>query len=291
MKIISIWIAIVLLASGLTFLALRPNALIGASIPQKSTSLYERVIKAGKIRAAYTIYPPGCFKNEKGELKGVFIETLEQAAKNLNLTVEWTEEVGWATQIEGLDTDRYDMIGSSVWMNPKRARLATLSTPLYYSPLYIYARKGDEKFKPSIALADLNSPDVRISTVDGGTGETIAKVQFPKAVLVALPQMTDFGVSFMDITHNKADIVIMEPFHAMKFLEANPESIVNISEQKPLRVFGNSYMFKRGEIEFQNMLNVSISDLLASGFVEELLAKYEKYPKSQLRVAAPYNQD
>ena len=139
MKIISIWIAIALLAGSLIFLSFRPNVLSSESIPQKPISLYERVLKAGKIRAAYTIYPPGCFKNEKGELKGVFIETLEQAAKNLNLTVEWTEEVGWATQIEGLDRDRYDMIGSSVWTNPKRARLATLSAPLYFSPLYICA--------------------------------------------------------------------------------------------------------------------------------------------------------
>ena len=140
MKILSIWGAIVLLASGLLLLTFRPNVL-SDSIPQQTPSLYDRVMKSGKIRAAYTIYPPGCFKNEKGELKGVFVETLEQAAKNLNLSVEWTEEVGWATQIEGLDTNRYDMIGSSVWMNPKRARLATLSSPLYYSPLYICAKK------------------------------------------------------------------------------------------------------------------------------------------------------
>lgn len=141
-----------------------------------------------------------------------------------------------------------------------------------------------------MALTDLDSPDVRISTVDGGTGETIAKVQFPKAMKVALPQMTDFGVSFMDVIHNKADIVIMEPFHAMKFLESTPESITNITK-KPLRVFGNSFMFRRNEIEFQNMLNVTITDLLASGFVEGLLSKYEKYPNSQLRVLEPYTQN
>jgi ABC-type amino acid transport substrate-binding protein len=257
---------------------------------QHRVSLYEKVLKAGKIRAAYTIYPPGCFKDENGKLIGVFVETLEQAAKNLNLTVEWTEEVGWATQIEGLDNDRYDMIGSSVWTNPKRARLATLSTSLYYSPLYIYARKND-KFNDKTTLEALNSPDVRISTVDGGTGETIAKIQFPEAQRISLPQMTDFGVSFMDVIHKKADIVIMEPFHAMKFLEANPGTIVNITPSEPLRVFGNSYMFKRGELEFQNMLNVTITDLLTSGFIEQLLSKYEHYPNTQLRVARPYRQD
>ncbi|MGD0253572.1 MAG: transporter substrate-binding domain-containing protein [Verrucomicrobiota bacterium] len=74
-------------------------------------SLYDRVMKSGKIRAAYTIYPPGCFKDDNGKLKGVFVETLEEAAKNLGLTVEWTEEVGRGTQIEGLENNRFDMIG------------------------------------------------------------------------------------------------------------------------------------------------------------------------------------
>ncbi|PZN76054.1 MAG: hypothetical protein DM484_17300 [Candidatus Methylumidiphilus alinenensis] len=266
------------------------NTANNPSTPVK-VSLYDQVMKAGKIRAAYTIYPPGCFKDETGKLKGVFVEALEQAAKNLNLTVEWTEEVGWATQIEGLDNGRYDMIGSSVWMNPKRARLATLSIPLYYSPLFIYARKNDPKFTDKIALTALNSADVRISTVDGGTGETIAKSQFPNAQRVALPQMTDFGVSFMDVIHKKADILIMEPYHAMKFLETNPNTIVNITPKEPLRVFGNSYMFKRGELEFQNMLDVALLDLLNSGYIDDLLAKYEHYPNSQLRIARPYRLD
>ena len=74
------------------------------------------------------------------------METLEAAAKNLGLTVEWTEEVSRAAQIEGLQNDRYDIIGSAVWANPERAKLATLSNPLYYSPFYIYARKDDAKF-------------------------------------------------------------------------------------------------------------------------------------------------
>jgi len=129
------------------------------------------------------------------------------------------------------------------------------------------------------------------SRSDGGTGETIAKAQFPNATPVALPQLTDFGVSFMDVVHKKADIVIMEPFHAMKFLEFNPGTIVNITPNEPLRVFGNCYMFKRGEVEFQNMLNVALTDLSASGFIEELLAKYEKYPRSQLRVARSFRQE
>ncbi len=251
------------------------------SSPQP-VSLYDRVMKSGKIRAAYTIYPPGCFKDEKGKLKGVFVETLEEAAKNLGLTVEWTEEVGRAAQIEGLENDRYDMIGSAVWANPERAKLATLSSPLYYSPFYIYARKDDPKFNENIRVAALNSPEVRVAMVAGSTAEAIAKDQFPNATRVALPRMTDRGGSFLDATNKKADIIIMEKSQAMKFLESNPGTIINIKPNAPLRVIGNCYMFKRNELEFQNMLNAELNDLLTSGFVERQLEKYEKYPNSQL---------
>jgi ABC-type amino acid transport substrate-binding protein len=290
MKIIQSIFPVAVLACMAVFIASGQKVTETGNSPQH-VSLYDRVMKSGKIRAAYTIYPPGCFKDENGKLKGVFVETLEEAAKNLGFTVEWTEEVGRAAQIEGLENDRYDMIGSAVWANPERAKLATLSSPLYYSPFYIYARKDDPKFNENIRMAALNSPDVRIAMVAGSTSEAITKDQFPNATRVALPRMTDRGVSFLDATNNKVDIIIMEKSQAMKLLESNPGTIVNIKPSVPLRVIGNCYMFRRNELEFQNMLNSEINDLLTSGFVERQLEKYEKYANSQLRIAPPYWQD
>src|SRR5436305_11562808 len=90
-------------------------------------TVYDRVIKSGKIRAAYLSYPPACIKDTTtGKLSGIFVETLEKAADNLGLKVEWTEEVGWGSQIEGLQADRYDIVGSPVWANPTRGKVAGL---------------------------------------------------------------------------------------------------------------------------------------------------------------------
>jgi len=100
--------------------------------------------------------------------------------------------------------------------------------------------------------------------------------------------MAGYGFSFKDATNNKADIFIIERSQAMKFFESNPGIIVNIRPNMPLRVIGNCYMFKRNELEFQNMLNAEINDLLTSGVVERQLEKYEKYPNSYLRIAPPY---
>ena len=266
--------------------------LIGCgSVDTSSTkrSLQEKVLKKGVIRAAYTIYYPGCFKDSTGKLKGVFVETLEKAAKDLDLKVEWVEEVGWATQIEGLNNDKYDMMGSSVWANPKRAKNATLSIPLYYSPLYVYTRANETKFDNIKNYEDLNSPRHIFSLVDGGTGEVIYKNMFSNAGKISLPQNTDFGTSFLDVKGKKADLVIMEPYQANKFSQNNPNVIKSILPKTPIKVFGNCYMFKKNEIEFQNMLNVVLTDLNNSGFIDKLLLKYEGVPNNFMRASKPFD--
>ena len=251
-------------------------------------TLQDKVLSNGTIKAAYTIYYPGCIKDGNGNLKGVFIETLERAAKDLNLKVEWVEEVGWGTQIAGLDNDKFDMMGSSVWANPKRAKAATLSIPLYYSQLYLYTRADETKFDKIKNYEELNNEDYTFTLVDGGTRKVLWDNMFSKSRNISLPENTDFGVSFKDVTSRKADLIIMEPYQAEKFLANNPNSIKKLDLGLPLKVYGNCFMFKKGENEFEHMLNTVLQDLINEGFVDKLLEKYEEYPNSFLRVNKPY---
>jgi len=83
---------------------------------------------------------------------------------------------GWGAQIEGLEGDRYDIVGSPVWANPTRGKLTTMSIPVYYSGIGIYVRHNDDRFTDD--WSKINSPDVRIVTIDGETGDLIARTQF-----------------------------------------------------------------------------------------------------------------
>lgn len=257
---------------------------------QSGLTVYERVLKDSSIRCGYTIYPPGCMKDSaSGKLSGVFVETLEKAANDLGLKVQWVEEVGWETQIQGLENDRYDMIGSSVWSNPKRAKLTTLSIPLYFSPIDIYVRADDSRFDNIGDWSILNDPQYKISVVDGGTGDVIRKNRFPKATAISLPENTDFGTSFLDVVNKKADFLLMEPFQASKFIQNNGYKVKNVSSTHPLYIFGNCYMMKRNQPEFEHMLNTELQNLINNGYVHDLLSKYEKFPNSFLRVQMPYS--
>lgn len=254
---------------------------------EKPRSVYDRVAQTKTLRAAYITYPPAVIRDpQTKKLNGLFVETLDQAAADLGWNVQWTEEVGWGAQIEGLQSDRYDIVGSPVWANTNRAKLTTLSRPVYYSGIGVYVRKGDVRFLRSLAAID--SPKVRIVTIDGETGDLIARTQFPKARRVSLPQLSDISEAFLNITTGKADVAFAEPFFGDEFAKKNPGSITNIAARNPIKTLGNCYMFKAGEPQLKQALDVAIEDLQNSGFVDRLLAKYEPTPNTFYRVAQPY---
>lgn len=253
----------------------------------QGATVYNRVIKSGVIRAAYLDYPPACIKDAKsGKLKGIFVETLEKAAENCGLKVQWTEEVGWGSQIEGLQTDRYDIVGSPVWANPTRGKMTTLSIPLYYSGIGIYTRSNESRFTND--WNKINDPGVRIATIDGETGDLIAQSSFPLAKRVSSPQNTDISQKFLDITGNKADVFFAEPYFGFKYLQSNPGLIKNIAADQPIRILGNCYMMKQGEFNFKHMIDVALEDLINSGFVDKEIDKYEPAKNTFYRVAKPY---
>jgi ABC-type amino acid transport substrate-binding protein len=250
-------------------------------------SLYDRVIRTGKIRAGYVIYPPACVKDpNSGKLSGIGIEALELVCKKLGLTVEWTEEVGWGTMVEGLQTGRYDVVASLVWTNANRAKVAGFSKPLYYSPVFAYVKTGNSKFKNNFQL--INSPETKITTIDGETGQVIAEADFPRAKRLSMPQMTDLSQLLLNVATGKADVAFAEPFIAYSYLKNNPGSLENVDPAHPVRMFPNCWMFNRGEFEFKSMIDTVLDEVINSGAMDKIVNKNLPEPNLVYRVALPY---
>ncbi len=249
-------------------------------------SVYERVIQSGKLRCAYVIYPPSCMKDPNtGALSGISIDALNIVAKKLGLTVEWSEEVGWGTMLEGLQTDRYDMVATAVWTNVSRAKVAAFSKALFYTPLYACVKAGDRRFDN---LEKLNSSAVKIATIDGGIGQIVAEEDFPKAHVLSMTQMTDLSQNLLNVSSNKADVTFADPFTIFRYIKENPQTIENISIKHPLRVFPDCWMFKRREFEFKAMLDTVLDEVINSGAMDKIINQYEQTSGEIYRVALPY---
>lgn len=258
----------------------------GGSSAGAGPSVYNRVVNSGVIRCGYVTYPPGCVKDSKtGKLSGVCVEVLEEAAKNLGLRVEWKEEVGWGSMIEGLEADRYDMIGSQVWPTSARGKVCDFTRPLFYSVLAVYVRSDENRFTGRID--SINSPAVKVATIDGEISDVVAKARFPRAQRVSLPQLSDVSQVLLNVSQRKADVAFVEPYLAEGFLKSNPGTVKNITVADPVYASSNVMMLRRGQQEFKSMLNTALDELVNTGFVDKTLDKYDP-AKSFYRLAKPY---
>jgi len=281
--------ALFLICCGLTSTLAGCPASGGAPTPPAQT-LYDRVIAAGTLRCGYVVYHPGLYKDPNtGKISGIFADTVEEAMKNLGLKVQWVEEVGWGTMIEGLEANRYDMICSPVWANSTRARHVAFSVPLFYSGIGAYVRTDDTRFTSLKTNGTLvSAATTAIATIDGEMSDIIARTDYPAAKRVSLPQLSDVSQVLLNLTSSKADVAFVEPAIAAEFIKGNPGKIRNIAEDQPVRVFGNAFMFKRGEPAFKNMIDAAVQELLNGGFVDHKIDQYEPFTGSLYRVAYPY---
>jgi len=258
----------------------------GPSDQVKETT-YERVLRTNEIRVGYISYPPSLIKDpNSGKLSGIFYDVIESAAKNMDIDLKYTEEVGWGTMVEALNSGRVDIVVAGIWPTSTRGKKADFTTPIYYSVVRAYTRSGNNTYDNN--LDKINDPDTTISTIDGEMTSIIASSDFPSAKAMALPQNADVSQVLLEVASGKADITFVEPAIAEEYMSKNPGKIKAVEGIPPLRVFPNVMMVNKGEINFLSMMNIAITELINTGYVDKVIDKYEKYPGSFKRVSLPY---
>src|SRR4051812_41471926 len=161
-----------------------------------SNSTLERVLSTKTIRIGYLPVPPAFIKDPNtGDYSGIFYEVLVQAAKNLELKLDFVEEVGWGTMVESLRGNRIDLVCAPIWPNAQRAKVSDFTNPLYFTQVRAWVRDGDHSFDGNLARA--NSDNVIIATIDGEMSASIAHFDFPNAKESSLPQTSDVSQLFL----------------------------------------------------------------------------------------------
>jgi ABC-type amino acid transport substrate-binding protein len=261
-----------------------------SSSTAQANSVYNQVMTSGVITACYVAYPPDLIIDPNtGKLSGIFYDALNKAAANMGLTVNWNVEVGWADLIPSLNAGKCDIIGTAVWNNSTRGKDALFSEPLFYSAINAYARTSDNRFNGNPFIA--NNSQYTVMDEDGETSQVLVGQYFANAKVVTIPQNDDVSEMLLDVVDNKADMAFVENSIANQFLATHPGALKNVSPNQPIAVYGNVYMVKEGEFEFLNAINTAMSELLSSGYINQLITQYgAAYPGGFYKVAPPYLQ-
>ncbi|MCB9987958.1 MAG: ABC transporter substrate-binding protein [Rhodospirillales bacterium] len=250
-------------------------------------SVYDRVMKSGTIRCGYAMWPGHLNKDPNtGEMSGVFYDYMETLARNLNLKIEWAEEIGWGDMVAALKFNRIDAYCVTTAYNAERAREVDFLSPLFYMPSDLFVQADDTRF--DYHPEKLNDPAITMTIVEGDIYNKITDRNFPQAQTLDLPQLASMAELYMTVADGKADATLSEVSGALEFMAANPGKIRRVKLEKPFQAMPVSIPVKGGEYRFQRMLDIATIEMLNNSTFEAILKKYEKYPGTFLRIQPDY---
>jgi polar amino acid transport system substrate-binding protein len=225
----------------------------------------ERIKETKIIRVGFSNYPPALMHDEKyNNFSGIFYEIMMAIAKKHKWQIKLTEETGYGAIIDGLNSNRFDVFGSTVWPTPERKEQAIFSKPLYLSPVYAWAKKND-KIK--------NISSAKIVVKENDISHSIAMADYPNARLIRVPQLTAPIELLSFVADNRGNVTFAEPYLVKIFNDNSNIKMVKIMDQ-PIREYENTFMFKSNNNDLRDLFDKEIEEMKNSGDLNKLIKKY-----------------
>jgi cyclo(L-tyrosyl-L-tyrosyl) synthase len=230
----------------------------------------DRIEKTKILRVGFINYPPAFIHNEeRNAFSGIFFEIISLISEKYSWQVRWTEEVGYGVIIEGLESNRFDMFGSTAWPTPERKVKADFSMSLYKSPAFAWVRADYGKTIEEIR----GDKNIRVAVIENDITDSIVKADFPNNRQVGIPQLDSVMGALKFVAEDKADFTFTEPCIVESFNKNSAVELVPIPA-KPIRVYENPFIFKLGEKRLKDFLDTELNILKQNGTITTLIKKY-----------------
>jgi cyclohexadienyl dehydratase len=223
-------------------------------------SALDLISQRGELRVCSTgDYRPFTYRDPAtGQFSGIDIDMAGDMAHQLGvrLTVVPTT---WATLVGDLAGGRCDAAMGGVSITPDRARRAAFSDP------YVIDGKAPITRCAQVArfqtLAAIDRPGVRVVVNPGGTNESFDRRHLKQATLVPHP---DNNTIFDEIIAGRADLMITDVSEARWQAAQHPE-LCAVHPDRPLSFGPKAYLLPRGDVVFQQWVNVWLHQSLGDG--------------------------
>ncbi|EJN10316.1 ABC transporter substrate-binding protein [Herbaspirillum sp. YR522] len=248
-------------------------AVLGSTLcaPAHAAGELDAITKRGELRIGYIPSPPGTNKDPAtGELTGFYVEIAKSLAAQMNVKPVFVETT-WANFVAGLQAKQFDMSIGATFATVKRAMAVDFSTPLFYLGSVAVVKANDNRFKTP---ADMNKPEIKIAVVQGTAAEDWVRQTMPNAKVTSLAG-GNLTAGFMEVAAGRVDASFEDSFTAGRFVEQQPSTKV-IFGDKPVFFLPIAWTVKKGNTELQEVISISIRNLILSNQMNTLVGKYLK---------------
>lgn len=257
--------------SSVKSLAVVENQDIAPATAPPGTTL-ARIIEAEKVRVAVPDdFPPFGSVNPNMELHGYDVDVANEVATNLGVELELVPVVG-NYRIPFLQTDRADMVISSLGKNEERAQIIDFSIP--YAPFFSGVYGGQEIDVSS--LEDLKGHTVGVAQ---GSLEDLELSELPEGT-IQIRRFASNSLTASALISGQVQLIATGNVVAAKLIRDNPDRQIEnkfIMKDSPCHIG-----VRKGDTELVEQLNSIITDLRESGKLNELSLKWFGEPLPEL---------
>ena len=179
--------------------------LISLSFSAVHAADLEMVKKTGKLRIAVdSTYPPMEFEGDDGKVAGLDIDLAKELAGHLKVTTEFIV-MPWDGILAGLQSDRYDIIMSSMNITPERAAQVNFAEYMKMGQVFVCKKEG-KQVKTEKDLAGL------VVAVQADTTSANAVEGFKKAGVAVkdIKQFKGATETFAAVKSGQADVIVTD---------------------------------------------------------------------------------
>ncbi len=215
-------------------------------------------------------YPPFETKDDQGNPMGVSVDFSEAFGEYLGRPVR-IENISWDGLIPSLQTDKVDMVISSMTIKEERLEKIDFSKPYAKALLALLVNS-----ESSVETAeDLNKEGMVIAAKTGSTGHIYAEKNLPNAEVLSLP---DESACVTEVIQGKADAFIYDQLTIYRNNKNNPDTTkaVYIPFQD-VEYWGVGV--KKGDTELLGKLNEFIDKFYEEGGFDKITEDHLKEEK------------
>ncbi len=202
---------------------------------------------------------------------GIDIAMAKDLAKHLGVNLKFIETT-WPTLMTDLMEGKFDVGMSGITITGAREKQALFSIPVYSSGKVAITR--DENVSLYNSIESINRKEVKVIFNPGGTNESFARENFPKATLIL---NEDNITIFQKLIDKQADVMVTDAIET-RIQEQIHKELEAVNLNKPFNSFDFGYLIQKDSV-FKRLIDewllVKKQDSIVEKLLQQEIAKLE----------------
>ena len=219
----------------------------------------------GDIRIANTqASPPWSFINDQNQPDGYDVAMAKEIAKRIGIPHITFVADTFKNFVEGLKTDKYDLVMNDLTPTPEREKQVDFSEPYGVEEFRIYVLDNNKDIHEQHDLAGK-----KVGATAGTTNESWSREHLTRSDILAYD---NGGLVFNDLATGRIDAVISSYFGGERYRKANNLPIKAVGQ--PLTYQLSAAALPEGHSSLKAAIDEAIRGMIADGTVSKLSQHY-----------------